>query len=201
MLNKVMAVLRAAPKPFKVCGAERVWGLCGRPAGHDGHHEPLPEPDEHVAALADQVKLMSRNREPGLHIKCSKCGELLTEPGPLRLHIGTPDSFGIFQGKKVHYCNRCDLPDSIRIDPSTGEPLAVHVGVDPAVPGTDHAVTVRTDGDQIFEIRDTTKPVFTADAIERVPEKRCPSSWCGCHVDEMLGMLTMQDLRDALGDT
>ncbi len=124
MLDKVRAVLRAAPKPFQVCGLERVWGLCGRPADHDGHHEPLPEPDEHVAALADQVKLMSRNREPGLHIKCYKCGELLTEPGPLRLHIGTPDEFGQFTGRKIHLCNACgEWPDAIRIDETTGEPL------------------------------------------------------------------------------
>ncbi len=103
--------------------------------------------------------------------------------------------WGIAMGGKVEVTQDNYNPEGLDLAKT------VHVGIDPAVPGTDHAVTVRTDGDQIFEIRDTTKPVFTADAIERVRDKRCPSSWCGCHVEEMLGVLTLQDLRDAMGET
>ncbi len=64
--------------------------------------------------------------------------------------------------------------------------------------GLAEATTIKAE--PVVEITGLTKPVFTVDAIERVREKRCPSSWCGCHVDEMLGVLTMQDLRDALGE-
>lgn len=45
------------------------------------------------------------------------------------------------------------------------------------------------------------EPRFSDDAIERVRDKRCPSSWCSCHVDEMLGALSIQDLKDALTHT
>ena len=41
-------------------------------------------------------------------------------------------------------------------------------------------------------------PKFSADAIERVRDKQCASSWCGCHAEEMLGALTADDLAAAL---